>query len=274
MVRQLNKEIEDKLDEIVEYIKNTDSYKNYLKAKDILESKKNLKIIIENIKRLQKEIIKNPNNKIELESELNKNIKLLESDIVYNQYTNYLSDVNNMLAIFENKINKYFLDVFNQKVIKVSDNLYKVIELENNLTDLLLDGYSKDNFEVELIINQFDKILSKLNNKELLYLLKNGNSIHEVVDVANYLKKYKINKKELKLANSYTDELKKLNNFIELISDSSIDENEYMYICTKCDVDNVASYLLSKMSNEDIMKLSSETDDWNYKLFLYGNLKA
>ncbi len=156
----------------------------------------------------------------------------------------------------------------------MSDNLYKVIELENNLTDLLLDGYSKDNFEVELIINQFDKILSKLNNKELLYLLKNGNSIHEVVDVANYLKKYKINKKELKLANSYTDELKKLNNFIELISDSSIDENEYMYICTKCDVDNVASYLLSKMSNEDIMKLSSETDDWNYKLFLYGNLKA
>ena len=109
----MNKEIEDKLDEIVEYIKNTDSYKNYLKAKDILESKKNLKIIIENIKRLQKEIIKNPNNKIELESELNKNIKLLESDIVYNQYTNYLSDVNNMLAIFENKINKYFLDVFN-----------------------------------------------------------------------------------------------------------------------------------------------------------------
>ena len=156
----------------------------------------------------------------------------------------------------------------------MSDNLYKVIELDNELSNLLIDGYSNDTIEMKDIIQMFEKILPKLNNQELLYLLKNGNSIHNVIDVANYLKKYKINKKELKLDNSYKDELKKLNNFIELVNDSSIDENEYMYICTKCDVDNVASFLLSKMSNEDIMKLSEETDDWNYKLFLYGNLKA
>jgi len=156
----------------------------------------------------------------------------------------------------------------------MSDNLYKIFELESELNDLLLNGYKKETEEVKLIISEFERILPKLNNKELLYLLKNGNSIHEFIDVADYLKKYKINKKELKIDNSYSDELKKLNSFIELISDSSIDENEYMYICTKCDVDNVASYLLSKMSNEDIMKLSNETDDWNYKLFLYGNLKA
>ena len=156
----------------------------------------------------------------------------------------------------------------------MSDNLYKILELENSLTDYLLDGCNKDTFEVQIIITKMNKILSKLNNKELLYLFKNGSSIHEVIDISTYLKKYKINKKELKIDNSYSDELKKLNNFIGLISDSSIDENEYMYICTKCDVDNVASYLLSKMSNEDIMKLSEESDDWNYKLFLYGNLKA
>ena len=156
----------------------------------------------------------------------------------------------------------------------MSDNLYKIFELENSLTDYLLDGCNKDTFEVKIIIMKMSKILPKLNNKEILYLLKNGSSIHEVIDVIDFLKKYKINKKELKLDNSYSDELKKLNNFIGLISDSSIDENEYMYICTKCDVDNVASYLLSKMSNEDIMKLSNESDDWNYKLFLYGNLKV
>ena len=50
-------------------------------------------------------------------------------------------------------------------------------------------------------------------------------------------------------------------------------EEEYMYICNKCDVDNVASYLLTNMSNEDIMALSWESDDWNYKLFLFENLK-
>jgi len=109
----LNKEIDDKLDEIVEYIKNTDSYKNYLKAKSKLEERDDLKIIINNIKRLQKEIIKNPSNKKELEKELNKNIEILESDITYSEYNNYLSEVNNMLAIFENKLNNYFYNVFN-----------------------------------------------------------------------------------------------------------------------------------------------------------------
>lgn len=109
----MNKEIENKIDEIILYIKNTDSYKNYLKARDLLDSRSDLKDIIENIKKIQKDIIKNPNNKKDLEKELNKNIKLLESDIVYDQYNMYLSEVNNMLAIFENKLNNYFSDVFN-----------------------------------------------------------------------------------------------------------------------------------------------------------------
>lgn len=155
----------------------------------------------------------------------------------------------------------------------MSDNLYKVINLDNELSDLLYDE-AKNKLDIENITNKIKHLLLKLNNKELLYLLRNGNGIHEVLDVAFYLKKYKINKKELQTDNSYKDELRKLNNFIELINDSSVNESEYMYICSKCDVDNVASYLLSKMTNEDIMILSNETDDWNYKLFLYGNLKA
>ena len=155
----------------------------------------------------------------------------------------------------------------------MSDNLYKVIELDNDITDKLMNGIKHEE-EIQDLVLKLEGILPKLNNKEILYILKNGNGIHEVIDVANYLKKYKINKKELMQDKTYSDELKKLNNFIALISDSSIDETEYMYICSKCDVDNVASYLLSKMSNDDIMKLSNESDDWNYKLFLYGNLKA
>ena len=156
----------------------------------------------------------------------------------------------------------------------MSDNLYKVIEIDNEITDRLLSGDKLTEEEIKNVVSILEKNISKLNNKEILYLLKNGNSIHDIIDVTKYLKKYKINKKELKIENSYKDELRKLNNFIELINDSSIDENEYMYICSKCDVDNVANFLLSNMSNDDIMRLSNETDDWNYKLFLYGNLKA
>lgn len=113
MVRSLNNIIENKIDEIIDYIKNTDNYKNYLKAKIKLENREDLKEIINNIKKLQKEIIKNPKNKKELENELNKNIEILETDITYSEYNNYLIEVNNMLAIFENKLNNYFYDVFN-----------------------------------------------------------------------------------------------------------------------------------------------------------------
>ncbi|MBQ8892677.1 MAG: hypothetical protein IJ068_07440 [Bacilli bacterium] len=156
----------------------------------------------------------------------------------------------------------------------MSNDLYKVIEIDNEITDKLMDGVKISDDIIQEFVLKLEKILSKLSNNELLYLLRNGNSIHDIIDVTSFLKKYKINKKELESDNSYKDELKKLNNFIELINDSAIDEVEYMYICSKCDVDNVASFLLSKMSNDDIMKLSTETDDWNYKLFLYGNLKA
>ena len=34
-----------------------------------------------------------------------------------------------------------------------------------------------------------------------------------------------------------------------------------MYICSKCDVDNIANYLLDNMTNEDIMSLSNKSDD-------------
>ena len=156
----------------------------------------------------------------------------------------------------------------------MSNTLYRVLEIDNEITSKLLDGYKLTHEEIQIFTIKLEKLLLKLNNNEILYLLKNGNGIHEIIDVVNYLKKYKINKKELMKDNSYTDELKKLNNFVELISDSSINETEYLFICQKCDVDNVANFLLSKMSNNDIMKLSMEIDDWNYKLFLYGNLKA
>ena len=155
----------------------------------------------------------------------------------------------------------------------MSQSLYKILELDNEITDGLLNNKSIDDLDIQKSIMKIKSYLKKIDNREVLYLLKNGNSINEVLDVTEYLNKYKINKKELKENNYYKEELNKLNIFIELISDSSINEEEYMYICNKCGVDEIANYLLSKMTNRDIMELSNESDDWNYKLFLYGNLK-
>lgn len=155
----------------------------------------------------------------------------------------------------------------------MTDNLYEVIELENDLYDIV-ENHKVGTEEEKNIINKIKRVLVKLNNNELIYLLNNGTIIHNVVDVLMYFKKYKINKKEICENNSYKEELNKLNNFIESVRDAVINEDEYMYVCSKCDVDTTASYLLDHMSNEDIMSLSNASDDWNYKLFLYGNLKA
>lgn len=108
----MNKEIDNKVDEIINYIKNTDSYKNYLKAKEILDSKEDIKNKIKEIKLYQKQIVNRIGNKKELENKIKENLDYLENDITYISYKEYLDEVNNMLNIFENKINNYFDEVF------------------------------------------------------------------------------------------------------------------------------------------------------------------
>ena len=108
----MNKEIDNKVDEIIDYIKNTDSYKNYLKAKEILDSKEDIKNKIKEIKLYQKQIVNGIGNKKELENKIKDNLDYLENDITYISYKEYLDEVNNMLNIFENKINNYFDEVF------------------------------------------------------------------------------------------------------------------------------------------------------------------
>ena len=153
----------------------------------------------------------------------------------------------------------------------MSQELNKILMYDDDIKKLLL---SNNQLKIKEIVSKIEKILNKLNNIEILYLLKNNYYLHDYIDVCLYLKKYKINKKEIKENNSYKEELINLNNFISYVSDCSINEEEYMYICNKCEVDNIANYLLSNMSNLEIMELSNESNDWNYKLFLYGNLKS
>jgi len=109
----LNKEIENKILEIINYIKNTDYYKNYLKARELLSLDCELVKLIEDIKKYQKEIVKNPSKREELEKKIKENLDVLNTEPIYLDYINNQDEVNNMLVILENKINKYFYDIFN-----------------------------------------------------------------------------------------------------------------------------------------------------------------
>lgn len=155
----------------------------------------------------------------------------------------------------------------------MSENLKKIILLEDKLADFLKDGIDTTNIECESVVLKISDLLKKVNNNDLVYLLEHGSYIHEVIDVTVYFKKYKINKKRIKTENSYVKEFKKLTYFVEKLREVCVSEEEYLYICNKCLVDDISNYLLTNMQNEDIMELSQETDDWNYKLFLFGNLK-
>ena len=93
----MNKEINDKLDEIIEYIKNTESFKNYIKAKEILDNKDDIKKKIEEIKICQKKIVNDINKKDELERKIKDNLEYLQQDITSISYQEYLNEINNMI---------------------------------------------------------------------------------------------------------------------------------------------------------------------------------
>ena len=156
----------------------------------------------------------------------------------------------------------------------VSKELNEILKIEDELGYLFEDKELINDNEAKKIGDKLLSLLKKLNNDELLYLLDNVIYIHQVVDITRFFKKYKINKKEIKENNAFKKVFKKLNLFVERVREISLSEEEYMFICSKCSVDDTAKYLLKNMSNEDIMELSNETGDWNYKLFLFENLKA
>ena len=109
MVNQLNKEILDKIDEIIEVIENSPEYQKYLLLKDKINCNEELKRLINEVKVLQKDVVHHLNKK----DELNNKMDELNSNPLYREYINTLFEINNIYAIIENSINKYFQNKLN-----------------------------------------------------------------------------------------------------------------------------------------------------------------
>ena len=89
MVNVLNKQILDKVKEIINYIEESDNYQKYLLIKDKLKDDEEINSLLEEIKRLQKILANNKNDKVIEESLKIKNKEL--NDIpLYRDYLNIL----------------------------------------------------------------------------------------------------------------------------------------------------------------------------------------
>ena len=99
-----NKEILDKVDEIIKEIEESDNYKKYLKLKEEIDNNKELVLLINKVRQLNKDFTHNLVKKEELDNVQND----LNNNPLYREYLNTISIINNELSIIENTINNYF----------------------------------------------------------------------------------------------------------------------------------------------------------------------
>lgn len=109
MVRQLNNALED----IVLYIKNSEDYKMCIKLKEKMSENKELCDLINQIKDTQKKYVKSnydDNIKDELDNLENK----LNEIPIYVIYMQHLTNVNEKINFVKDELNNYFYKLMNE----------------------------------------------------------------------------------------------------------------------------------------------------------------
>lgn len=109
MVSQLNKEILEKIDEIIQIIETSPEYLKYLDLKEKIKNNKELMELINKVRVMQKDVLHKKNNQNELDKLLNE----LNNNPLYREYNNVIYEINNTYSIVENSINNYFEKIVN-----------------------------------------------------------------------------------------------------------------------------------------------------------------
>ncbi len=107
----LSKEVEENLDDIINYIMNSKEYKKCIEIKKKMSKNKELNKLIEEIKLLQKEYIRK--NSESIKEELEKKEHELNDIPIYVEYNNNLEAVNNMIDLVKDELNDYFYKKLN-----------------------------------------------------------------------------------------------------------------------------------------------------------------
>ena len=105
----MNKEINEKVDEIIQEIETSDIYQKYLLLQNKIKNNKELMELINKVRIMQKDVL----HKVSKEEELNTLVNELNNHPLYIEYSNVLYEINNTYAIIENSLNNYFDKVIN-----------------------------------------------------------------------------------------------------------------------------------------------------------------
>ncbi len=130
MVNQLTKEIETKIDEIIQEIENSDIYIRYLTLQKQIESNSELMELINRVKVMQKDVI----HKKKKQAELDKLMDELNNNPLYREYSNSIYEINNTYGIIETTINNYFNKLMNQ----LSNSFFIVIYSSHVIMNMVI----------------------------------------------------------------------------------------------------------------------------------------
>lgn len=112
MEKCVNKETKESLEELINYIKSTEDYKKAINLKEEIDKDNELKKLISEVKKIQKEYVRS-NFDDKIKEKLDKKLELLNSNKLFVTYTYYLDKVNDMIKLVKSELNNYFEKITN-----------------------------------------------------------------------------------------------------------------------------------------------------------------
>ncbi len=112
----MNDSVIEKVEEIVSIIKNSEEYQQYLMLKEKMKKNKKATTLIEQIKKIQKELVKKEASKMdtsELETEYFHLLEMLNQIPLYVDFKHTQSNLNEIYQTIKERFDDYFDQVFN-----------------------------------------------------------------------------------------------------------------------------------------------------------------
>lgn len=103
-------------DEIVDIIKNSEEYRKYIEVSNKMKDHKEIMSLIDEIKSLQKQLVKEQSlNKdvTSIDNEINNKLKQLEEYPIYLEYIYLQEDLNESIGLVKERIEKHINNITN-----------------------------------------------------------------------------------------------------------------------------------------------------------------